>query len=66
MRVGLPETPTTRYRHSTCALYSETNVMLAGHPDTYNKRIDDTPINYLSPSFFPETRKKDLWHWNLT
>lgn len=42
------------------ALYSETNVMLAGHPDTYNKWIDDTPINYSSPSFFPWNKKEGV------
>lgn len=32
--------------------------MLVGHPDTYDKWIDDTPINYLSPSFIPWNKEE--------
>lgn len=33
--------------------------MLASHPDTYNKWIDDTPINYSSPRFFPLNKEEE-------
>lgn len=32
--------------------------MLAGHPDTYYKWIDDTPINYSNHSFFPWNKEE--------